>query len=147
MVLAFKARASTKDVDAVFHPAAVIRRLAQSVQRELDLPENWLNDGAKGFVSDKQEIVTGDLPQFENLRVAVPTAEYLLAMKCIASRIAVHEGGPSDIQDIKFLIKHLRLKALDEAMAIVSRYYPQAQIPTRARFVLEDIFSEREGNQ
>jgi hypothetical protein len=87
MVLAFKARPATKDVDAIFHPTALIREAARVVQQELDLPEGWLNDGAKGFVSANHEVRTGDLPQFDGLRVTAPRTAYLLEE-------ILAEGGP-----------------------------------------------------
>src|SRR5438270_2621261 len=82
MVLAFKARPATRDVDAIFQPAQLIRELARTVQEEQDLPDNWLNDGAKGFISAALETSDRDLPQFENLHVLAPTPAYMLAMKC-----------------------------------------------------------------
>jgi hypothetical protein len=53
MVLAFNARPSAKDVDAIFEPVTVIRELAAVAASELNLPEDWLNDGAKVFISSK----------------------------------------------------------------------------------------------
>src|SRR5262245_1398446 len=104
MVLAFDARPSTKDVDAIFEPASAIRRLSAVVGTELQLPEDWLNDAAKGFASARHETSSADLPQFPGLRVVAPTPEYLLAMKCMASRIAVGPGGADDVADIRFLL-------------------------------------------
>ena len=49
MVLAFTARLATKDVDAVFQPTQTIRELASILAQQLNLPENWLNDGVKFF--------------------------------------------------------------------------------------------------
>ena len=141
MVLAFNARASTKDVDAIFQPAQMIRELARIVQRELDLPENWINDGAKGFVSPRHEASEGDLPQFEHLRLLAPPPAYLLAMKCMASRIAADPEHGGDVRDIAFLVRHLGLTAPEQAMAIVAGYYPEARIPARARFLLEEVFT------
>ena len=66
MVLAFRSRPATKDVYAIFQPAALVRELARTVAAERELPSDWLNDGAKGFIS-------ADLPQFEGLRLTAPT--------------------------------------------------------------------------
>jgi hypothetical protein len=146
MVLAFKARPSTKDVDAIFHPTQVIRELSHIIRKEQELPENWINDAAKGYVSAEHEVINGDLPQFESLRLTAPTPEYLLAMKCMASRIPSDPGDRGDIPDIQFLIHHLGLTLPSEVMEIVGRYYPANQIPARARFIIEDIFAELGGN-
>lgn len=144
MVVVYKARPSTKDVDAIFEPAAIIRELARVVQEEFELPESWINDAAKGFVSARHEITTGDLPQFENLRLTAPVPEYLLAMKCMASRIPADLQDRGDVRDIRFLIHYLRLNSVDRALAILSKYYPEERIPPRARFLLEDIFAQLE---
>src|SRR5258706_14757341 len=50
MALAFTARVSTKDVDALFQPAPLIRDLARQIGGEQRLPADWLNDGVKGYV-------------------------------------------------------------------------------------------------
>ena len=140
MVLGFQARSSTKDVDAVFTPVQPIREAALIVQHEQDLPENWINDGAKGFVSARHDVVQSDLPQFENLRITMPTPEYMLAMKCMASRISDGVTERGDVADIQFLIRYLGLKSADDVLVILGQYYPQDQIPPRARFLVEDIF-------
>jgi hypothetical protein len=89
MILGFQARQSTKDVNAIFAPAAIIREEAAIVASDLGLSEDWLNDAAKSFVSPKAQFaVLADL-EFQNLRVQVPTAEYLLAMKVMAARVAL----------------------------------------------------------
>src|SRR2546426_2472192 len=93
MVLAFRSRPSTKDVDAIFQPASLVRELARQVAAERDLPDNWLNDAAKSFISIRHETTDADLPQFQGLRVTAPTPQYMLAMKCMASRIG---AGPDD---------------------------------------------------
>src|SRR5277367_6237793 len=59
MVLAFSARVSTKDVDAIFRPAELIRELSRRVGEDQRLPENWLNDGVKGYVSSRHETSAG----------------------------------------------------------------------------------------
>ncbi len=122
MLLAFNARPSTKDVDAIFHPVVFIREAAKEIQVEQTLPINWLNDAAKAFISAKHEsaveVVRIGLPKFNNLTVYWPQPEYLLAIKTMASRLqALKERG--DLEDIKILIKHLGLKSPKEVFDIV----------------------------
>ena len=143
MVLAFRSRPSTKDVDAIFEPASLIRRLAHEVGTEQDLPEDWLNDGAKAFASARHETTDTDVPQFGGLRLTVPTPEYMLAMKCMASRIGAAPDDPGDVADIGFLIDRLGLTSAEQARAIVARYYPEERIPPRAIYLLDDIFAGR----
>ncbi|HSG39677.1 MAG TPA: DUF6036 family nucleotidyltransferase, partial [Thermoanaerobaculia bacterium] len=53
LVLLYNAREATKDVDAfafVSADPASIREAARRVAQTLNLPENWLNDGAKGYL-------------------------------------------------------------------------------------------------
>jgi hypothetical protein len=142
MVLAFRARPATKDVDAIFEPASLVRELSHKVAAEHELPADWLNNGAKGFVSARHDTTMGDLPQWEGLRLTMPTPEYLLAMKCMASRIGAGPSDPGDVADIRFLVSHLALTSAEEAREIVARYYPEDRIPPRATYLLEDIFSE-----
>ena len=145
MVLGFKARAATKDVDAIFSPSGPIRELARVVQREQSLPEDWINDGAKAFISARHNAVSGDLPQFENLRLTMPAPEYMLAMKCMAARITEGTSERGDVADIQFLIRYLGLATADEVLAIVAQYYPAEEIPARTQFLVEDILGERGG--
>lgn len=142
MVLAFAARPSTKDIDAIFQPVQAIRRIAKSIGQERDFSENWFNDAAKGFVSSHHETITGNLPQFPNLRLTMPTPEYLLAMKCMASRIGAVQADPDDVKDIIFLIRHLKLKNADEVMELVAAYYPPERIPIKSQYLVDGLFAE-----
>ena len=142
MVLAFSARPSTKDVDAIFQPTQTIREVSEVVGRANGLPEHWLNDAAKGFVSARHETTPGTLPQFPNLRLTMPTPEYLLAMKCMASRIGAVEGEADDVGDIRFLIRHLKLKSAAEVMDILAAYYPKDRVPVKAQYLVEGLFAE-----
>ncbi len=142
MVLAFAARPSTKDVDAIFQPTQMIRAAARQIAASNNLPETWLNDAAKGFISARHETITGSLPQFPHLRLTMPTPEYLLAMKCMASRIGSMAGEADDVTDILFLIRHLKLATAAAVMEIVAAYYPKNQIPVKAQYLVEGLFAE-----
>src|SRR5262245_23873354 len=142
MVLAFNARLSTKDVDALFQPTQIIRDLARRIGDEQGLPIDWLNDGVKGYVSARHETTAGNLPQFPSLRVTMPVPEYLLAMKCIAARLGGTSGEPSDIPDIIFLIRHLRLGSARAVLDLVGQYYPANRIPVKTQYLVEGLFEE-----
>ncbi len=138
MVLAFNARAATKDVDAIFEPAADVRAAADIVGQELDLPKDWLNDAVKGFMSpagDFLPIPSIDLPY---LRVQAPTPEYMLAMKVLAGRTSVGNDR-GDAADIAFLIRLLRLPNATAVMDIVSRYYDPSRVLPRSLYLVDEL--------
>jgi hypothetical protein len=142
MVLAFTARLTTKDVDALFQPAQTIRELARRIATDQHLPADWLNDGVKGFISARHEITAGNLPQLPHLRLTMPVPEYLLAMKCMAARIGGTTDEPSDIADIVFLIRHLKLKSARDVLDLVGQYYPANRIPVKTQYLVEGLFDE-----
>ncbi len=142
MVLAFNARLSTKDVDAIFHPTTLTRELVRRIGEARQLPPDWLNDGVKRFVSARHETTVGNLPQFPHLRLTMPVPEYLLAMKCMAARVGSTGGEGSDIPDIVFLIRHLGLKNARAVLDLVGQYYPENRIPMRAQYLVEGLFEE-----
>jgi hypothetical protein len=142
MVLAFTARLSTKDVDALFQPTPLIRNLASRIGEEQNLPSDWLNDGVKGFVSARHETTAGNLPQFPHLRLTMPVPEYLLAMKCMAARLGGTTGEASDVPDIVFLIRHLQLRSAAAVLEIVAQYYPANRIPVKTQYLIEGLFDE-----
>ncbi|MDD3544784.1 MAG: DUF6036 family nucleotidyltransferase [Kiritimatiellae bacterium] len=134
MVLAHKARASTKDVDAIFEPKDMVYRAAAAVSQECGAAEGWLNDAVKGFVSEKG--ATAPLLDLPNLKVYVAVPEYLLAMKCMSMRLGKDE---TDIRDIRFLMQSLGLRSADEVLRIVERFYPQNRIQPKTRFAVEEL--------
>ena len=87
MVLRYDARASTKDVDVrIVSPEReqMVRDLVPVVAAEMDLPEDWLNDGAKGYI----ERVDGGSTLFQSQGIVVraPAPEHMLALKLMAWR-------------------------------------------------------------
>ena len=51
MALAYDARRSTRDIDAVFKPHGVVLEEARAVAAELGLPSWWLNERASVYVA------------------------------------------------------------------------------------------------
>ena len=140
MVLAYHARQSTKDVDAVFAPAAIIRDLAAQIAADRGWEENWMNDGVKGWLSSRRDVADAGL-NLAHLTVLVPTAHYLLAMKCMAAR---GERGSRDLDDVKFLVRWIGLRNAPEVLALVEDYYPPNQIPPKTQYFVEAAFEEME---
>jgi len=135
MCLVFQARKATRDVDGIFAPSQEIRQAAARVAERFGAPSDWLNDAAKAyFHGDPPRQKVLDLP---HLRVWSPSAEYMLAMKCVAARFDTH-----DREDVIFLIRHLGLKNSSAVFEIISRYYPRQLIPPKAQFLVEELFSK-----
>lgn len=139
MCLVFQTRESTKDVDALFAPTREIRAAARAVARTYGEADDWLNDAAKGFiVSSPPRMQVLELP---NLRVWAPTADYMLAMKCVSARFDTH-----DADDVAFLIRHIGLTTPDEVFERITRYYPHERVPPRTRFLVEELLGPAQGN-
>jgi len=141
MVLAFDARESTRDVDAIFVPKEDVMVAAKRVAEEFDLQWDWLNNGVKGFVSNQGEVTADGMPKFGNLRIMRPTTEYLLAMKCLASRIEdySHQG---DKADVITLIRQLGMTESSAVCELVCKYYKESLLPPKIRFFIEEIVGE-----
>jgi len=136
MVLAFNARDATRDVDAIFAPSGSVRAAAAEVAASLDLPADWLNDAAKGYMpaDTLPRSIVLDLP---HLSVWTPPPAYLLAMKAIAARF-----DSNDASDLRTLISHLGLRRAEQVLEVVERYYPRNQIPPKTQFFLEELFEQ-----
>lgn len=140
--LAFDLRVTTRDVDAVIRGARdFIRAAAAKIAEEEGWPEDWLNDGVKGFISPHEEMQL--MQEFGageggGLRIFMPSPAYLFAMKCMAMR---PEGldGSQDISDIEVLADEADIPDAETALAIVESFYPHRNIPPKVRFGIEEI--------
>lgn len=134
MCLAHAARPSTQDVDALFRPALEVRRAAARVAVQARIQADWLNDGVKGYLSER-----GDFAPFlelSNLKILLAQPEYLLAMKCLAFRIGAEFH---DEDDVRFLIRLLDIRTLSQALEVISRYYPLERFPQKTLYALPDL--------
>ena len=145
LALAYDLREATKDVGAVFHSENVsaARKLIGEIAEKNNWPEDWFNDGVKGFLSANEALI-----EFEDfvghanfgLRVFVPTAEYLFAMKCMSMRIG--EETSSDIEDIQELAVVCGISSAEEALQLLETFYPAKRIPPKVCFGVEEIFQD-----
>ena len=136
MCLAFHARPATKDVDAYFTPPQIIRELARKLADDFELPENWLNDAVKGYLSKKNDFTL--YLDMSHLKVFHAVPEYLLAMKCLAMRL-----GPEfhDESDIRYLLRYLNIENYKQATGVITRYYPLEQFPQKTLYALEEMLA------
>lgn len=135
MALAFDARRSTRDIDAVFEPKTEVYNAAHRVAQELGLPDDWLNDAVKGFVPGTDPDA---IPIFERpgLSVAAASAPFLLAMKLRAARVE------QDTDDIRYLASLLGLHTASAVLDIARARYRDEELPPRARFLVEELFGK-----
>jgi hypothetical protein len=138
LVLLFRARESTKDVDAFFlkPEASVVRAAAERVAERLRLPSDWLNDGAKGYLVG---ITTGEtLYEAPALTVRAASIPQLLAMKLAAWRDAI------DRADAELLLSQLSGSA-ETIWAAVKAFVPVHQLD-KASYAFEDLWEASHGS-
>lgn len=132
MLLVIRNRQTTKDVDAYFatNPQE-IRNAAHIVAQREQLPDDWLNDGIKGFFyTNPPTTLWLDYP---GLRVYYADPDYVLAMKAIA-------GRPEDIADIQALAAYLGLSAAQDILNIIGKYIPAAYVSPRTQYLIQSLF-------
>lgn len=132
MLLVIRNRQTTKDIDAYFatNPQE-IRSAAQVVAQSEGLPDDWLNDGIKGFFYTTPPVTLWlDYP---GLRVYYANPDYVLAMKAVA-------GRPEDIPDIQALAAHLHLSHWQEILPVISRYIPPHYITPKTQYLIQSLF-------
>jgi len=134
MCLAFGARESTRDVDAFFVPTQQVREAALRVASRTGAPAQWLNDGVKGYLSERGSFST--YLELSHLQVYCADAQYLLAMKCLAMRIGEEF---QDVDDVRYLLRYLGLTGYEQALELIGRYYPLERFPQKTLYALEEL--------
>ena len=134
MCLAYAARPSTQDVDGVFRPAREIREAAARVAARARVAADWLNDGVKGFLSERADFVS--FLELSHLHVMVAQPEYLLAMKCLSWRIGAEFH---DEDDVRYLLRLLGLTSYPSTLEVMVRYYPLERFPQKSLYGLEEL--------
>jgi hypothetical protein len=86
MALAYDARRTTRDIDALWKPHGVVLEEARAVATELGLPSWWLNEQASSYVAPHGDAQAARVFDHPGLRVSAASPEHLLAMKVLAAR-------------------------------------------------------------
>jgi hypothetical protein len=155
LMLASNFRFATEDVDVsqLERPlprwlAAVVHEIAEKNRWQ----EDWFNDGVVFHLSS---LADGALDHLEfgtfprdgsspGLAVSVPSAEYLLALKLKALWVLDPVRGEMERLDILNPMKVVGISTAEEAIALLSRYFPvSAASPEKQRFLLNNM--NREG--
>ncbi|CAN5131357.1 DUF6036 family nucleotidyltransferase [soil metagenome] len=132
IALAFDERRSTRDIDAVFEPKAVIYEVAEQLAEQRGLPAGWLNDAVKGFLTGADP----DAPlvlEVDGLRVSTASPRILLAMKILAHRVG------EDEEDVRLLARELGLDDAAGVLAVAEAVYGD-RLEAAARFFVEQLF-------
>jgi len=132
IALAFNARRSTQDIDAVFEPKAEIYEVAGEMATERKLHEGWLNDAVKGFLSGADSEAPLVL-ETKGLRVSTASPRILLAMKVLSHRIG------EDEDDVRLLSRELELDRAQEILDVAETVYGD-RLDVAARFFVEQLF-------
>ncbi len=135
--LVLRSREATLDVDAYFDPktSGAIRAAALKVARQNGLPDDWLNNAVKGFFATPP--LSTRWAEYPGSRIDALTPAYMFAMKAVA-------GRPRDLPDIEVLARHLGITSSEGALAIVIEHVPERLLTPRVRYLLAELFEERE---
>ena len=140
MCVCYGSRLSTMDIDAIFEPKMIIYECAKRVADEFDLPADWLNDGVKGFLSEKAAYLK--YKEMSNLCVFVASPEYMLAMKCLSARLE----NANEMDDIKFLLNYLNITSTEKAINTITQFYPIQRFMPKIQYALTEIL-ENDGTE
>ena len=137
LTLVYDARNSTQDIDAAFSPKEEFREIIKSIGNKYNLKDDWLNDGVKGFFTDKMKASV--YKEYSNLTVLSMDAESLLAMKLTSARSDTKDAGDSIT-----LMKHLKLKNIGEAFSIIEKYAHRNRLTAQSKFFTIEVYAQYE---
>jgi hypothetical protein len=136
MALAYSTTRTTEDADGLFVNPQAVRIAAQRVaERRGNLPVDWLNDAAKGFMPGPddhpvQVFIT------DSLEVQVASVEYLLAMKLFSGRTG------RDWDDAAVLYNLAGYTTVQEGLDLLASKFPAWTLEPSHRDFTESVASE-----
>jgi hypothetical protein len=138
LVLLYRARESTKDVDAVAVQSSIegaVGPAARQVAGALGLPRDWLNDAAKGYAHGLA--LGNSLFESASLVVRALAPRQLLAMKLSAWRDDV------DIEDARLLLRELEGDRETAWKLVEPHLVPGREL--KARYAFDDLWEAGHG--
>jgi hypothetical protein len=154
LMLASNFRFATEDVDVsrLEHPLPRwLSEIVHEIARRNHWQDDWFNDGVAFHLSALADraadhLEFGTFPRDGSppgLVVSVPSAEYLLALKLKAARVLDPLRGETERLDILNLMRVVGISTVEEAVALLGRYFPvSAASPEKLRFLLRNMSSE-----
>ncbi len=132
----YDARDITKDIDALYSPKNEFRNIISNIGEKYKLPEDWLNDSAKVFFTNKMK--TEVFKKYSNLVVKCFDSESLLALKLTSGRKLYSH----DLEDSLTLIKYLDIKNIDKLHEIVEKYIPSIRLTPKVDYFIQEVWQK-----
>ena len=148
IMLQFKWRSSTRDVDALITSVGnhgMVQFAADEAARRLALPSSWLSESVAMYTSrsetDTDRIPFGVYPSYERpgLRVLSARAEYVLAMKVMALERSTFDDR--DFQDAIRLGVETNTESVTDLEQLVRGYYGDQGVPAAVLARLDELAS------
>jgi hypothetical protein len=151
LMLASNFRFSTEDADVspLENPwPEWLRVVVEKITSANGWAADWFNDGVAFHLSplaerDVDHLEFGSFPRGGSppgLVVYVPTAPYMLALKLKAIRVTQALRGEQERLDILNLMRVVGIRTIDEAIAVLARYFPVSGASAeKQRFLLKNM--------
>ena len=137
MALEFESRRTTRDVDAAIRSEREgFWEAAAEVAARNGLSPDWVNENAAAFMTNEPDVAQTEI-SLPGVRVAVASAEHLLAMKLRAMR-------QRDMDDLEVLVRRMGIETPEQAAAIHDRLFDESYIgsidPGEALLAAQEVF-------
>lgn len=133
LTIVFNARNSTHDIDAIFKPKDDLNKIIKDIAEEHGIHEDWLNDGVKGFLTDKMTSTV--IEEYSNLKISSIDADCLLALKLTSAR-----AFSKDMDDSITLMKFLNIKEETQLFDVIEKYIPKDRQTAQSYFFTKEAF-------
>ena len=135
MSMAYNSDKFTHDIDGLILDGHTdVTWAVQEIARRRGLPSSWLNEQASAYMpggDDPRSRVVFDHPC---LRVTAASPERMLAMKVRAAR-------PTDIPDLRLLVKVLGYTTPEEVLATTASVFGDEPLPGRSEAAIRTLFA------